>query len=140
MSALLEAQPQPSPNMKKRNVVTWQQQARLKVVTMCQGGHVRSVGLKYLLRYKYGHDVIACGWEGNTEETRDLLFSWADYIVVMQASMVQHVPTKHHQRDDQSRKLFCYDVGEDRYGNPFHPELQSALKGMIERHGLFSGK
>lgn len=110
---------------------------KLRIVTMCQGGHVRSVGLKYLLRYSFGHDVIACGWEGNTEEAREMLFKWADYIVVMQSEFAKYVPEKHHNRPDKSRKLFAYDVGEDRYGNPFHPELQRMLEGMVRKHGLF---
>lgn len=109
----------------------------MKVVTMCQGGHVRSVALKYLLRYQNTppHDVIACGWEGNSPETRAMLFAWADVIVIMQ---LQFVPEQFHTRPDGSRKLFCYDVGEDRFGTAFHPELQAMLKEMVTRHGIFA--
>ncbi len=112
----------------------------MKVVTMCQGGHVRSVGLKYILRYKLGHDVIACGWEGNTEDTRRMLFAWADAIVIMQAAFISHVPQEFHDHADGRRRLFCYDVGEDRFGNPFHPDLQSMLQDMVDGHGLFLSK
>ncbi len=104
---------------------------------MCQGGHVRSVGLKYLLRYKYGHDVIACGWEANTPETRAMLFSWADIIVIMEKHFLEHIPQEFHNKEDGSRKLFCYDVGPDRFMNPFHPELQQMLDEMIKQHKLF---
>ena len=105
---------------------------------MCQGGHVRSVGLKYLLRYGgYNCDVLACGWEGNTEATRRMLYGWADTIIVMQKQFADHVPAEFHTNADGSRKLFCYDVGEDRFGNPFHPELQATLKALVEGHGLF---
>lgn len=103
---------------------------------MCQGGHVRSVALKYLLRYKFGvPDVIACGWEGNTPETRRMLFEWSDTIVIMQKHFAEHVPKEFHDNEDGTRRLFCYDVGEDRFMNPFHPELQAMLEVMIRNHG-----
>jgi protein-tyrosine-phosphatase len=104
----------------------------MKILTMCQGGHVRSVAAKYLLKYKYGHDVIACGWESNSEATRDMLCAWADYIVIMQTEFKQFIPSQYHS------KLFAYDVGPDHYGNPFHPALQRSIDSMIKRHGLFA--
>jgi predicted protein tyrosine phosphatase len=104
---------------------------------MCQGGHVRSVGLKYLLTYKYKHEALACGWESNTTETRSKLFEWADIIVILQKEMEQHVPVEFHDKKDGSRKLFCYDVGPDHYGNPFHPQLLQNLDSMIQTHKLF---
>jgi predicted protein tyrosine phosphatase len=109
----------------------------MKVVTMCQGGHVRSVSLKHLLKYKYGHDTLACGWQSNTDETRAMLFEWADKIVIMQPNMEKYVPEKFHFDSEGKRKLFCYDVGEDTYGNPFHQTLQRNLDIMIQKHGLF---
>ena len=112
--------------------------SRERIVTMCQGGHVRSVALKYLLRYKFGgHDVIACGYEGNTDETRSMVFGWADVIVIMQSKFEKYVPVEFHEKDGK-RRLFCYDVGEDRFMNPFHPELQSMLSAMIQNHGIFT--
>ena len=112
----------------------------MKILTVCRGGHVRSVGLKYLLHYgvEERHDVIACGYESNTQETREMLYSWADYIVVMQPHFAEYVPEKFHNSEDGARKLFCYDVGEDRFLNPFHPELQGSLKQMITKHKLFT--
>lgn len=110
-----------------------------KIVTVCQGGNVRSVGLKFLLTYGdlgISHDVIACGWESNTEETRDMLFSWADYIIILESKFEQYTPEKHKNKEDGSRKLFCYDVGPDNYGYAFHPDLQKKLRGMVVSHGL----
>jgi len=101
---------------------------------MCQGGHVRSVAFKYIATYKYGHECLACGWESNTAETRNQLFEWADYIVIMMGSFKQYVPEKYWN------KLFCYDVGQDRFMNPFHPELQQMIIQMIETHGLFNSE
>lgn len=114
----------------------------MKILTMCRGGHVRSVGLKYRLHYlvEEGHDVLACGWESNSQETREMLYDWADYIIVMSKEMAQYVSEKWHNKPDGTRKLFCYDVGEDRFMNPFHPELQKMLEGMVNSHGLFTAK
>jgi len=112
---------------------------RTKVLCMCQGGHVRSVALKFLLYYGGKKiDALACGWESNTAETRAMLFAWADYIVIMQPQFAEHVPAAFHYRPDGPRKLFCYDVGPDRFGTAFHPELQEMLKGMIAGHRLFA--
>lgn len=111
----------------------------MKVLTLCRGGHVRSVALKYKLHYQCEerHDVLACGYESNSQETREMLYEWADYIVVMQSHFAQFVPKKFHNKANGERKLFCYDVGEDRFMNPFHPELQKMLDDMLDRHGLF---
>lgn len=110
----------------------------MKVVTLCQGGNVRSVGLKYILSYKYRHDVIPCGWESNTAETRKMLFEWADKIVIMQPQMKQYVPEEFYKDKNGEQKIFCYDVGEDVFGYAFHPKLQAALNQLIEKHGLFN--
>lgn len=106
----------------------------MRVTTLCQGGHVRSVAAKYLLTYKYGHEVLACGWESNTPETRKMLFEWCDVIVIMQAHFKQYIP------EEFWNKTICYDVGPDRFMNPFHPELGKGLIQMIEQHGLFTKK
>lgn len=109
-----------------------------KILTLCRGGQVRSVGAKYILSYKYGHDVIACGWESNSESTRELLYQWADYIIIMESKFEQYVPDKYKFNEAGERKLFCYDVGEDRFGYAFHLELQKILDGMIKKHNLFA--
>ncbi len=101
---------------------------------MCQGGQVRSVGLKFLLRYKYGHDVIACGYEANTPETLAMLFEWAEQIIILQPGFIEYV------HKEYKWKTICYDVGPDNYGNPFHPGLQAILDGLITQHGFFNRK
>lgn len=124
----------------------------MKILTICRGGQVRSVALKYLLHYSnYGqHDVLACGVESNTQETREMLYEWADIIIVMTPEFAKFVPEKYHTKwvltpnstrgykdGAEERRLYCFNVGEDRFMNPFHPELQAMLKHMIEKSGLF---
>lgn len=103
----------------------------MKILTMCRGGHVRSVGAKFLLSYKYGHEVLACGWESNSDETLEMLFDWADFIIVMKDEFMQYVPKKY------KGKTFCYHVGRDIFGNPFHPDLQKFTEKLIKSHGKF---
>lgn len=56
----------------------------MKILTCCFGGNVRSVGCKFVLHMKYGHDVLACGVDHNTPETIEMLCNWADYVIVME--------------------------------------------------------
>lgn len=107
---------------------------------MCQGGQVRSVGLKYRLTYHHGHEVLACGWESNSTETIEMLCKWADVIIIMQPQFEKYIPISHHTNDKGERKLFCYDVGEDRFGSAFHSDLQNILETMIQKHKLFLKK
>lgn len=104
----------------------------MKILCICHGGNVRSVALKFLLHQKYKHDALACGEAFNTRETIALLCHWADYIVVVQPGIAECVPV------ECRAKTFCYDIGEDRFGYAFHPELQAGMDQMIQKHGLFN--
>jgi predicted protein tyrosine phosphatase len=99
---------------------------------MCAGGNVRSVALKFLLKYKYGHESLSCGQDANSAETIDMLCNWADYIVILTEEYKKFVPDKYWP------KMFCYDVGPDRFGYAFNQELLEILDKMIVTHGIFS--
>lgn len=105
---------------------------KYKVLTMCAGGNVRSVGLKYLLKYKYGHESLACGQDSNSVETIEMLSNWADYIIVVTVDYVKFIPEKYQG------KLLCYDIGVDRFGYAFHPELLGLFNKMIIEDGIFN--
>ena len=92
---------------------------------MCEGGNVRSVGLGWALKCR-GQDALAIGWRFVSPETKDMLFKWADYIVVMQAKFKEYVP------DEFLGKCRVVDVGEDNYGNPFHETLQNFVQQVAE--------
>lgn len=99
---------------------------------MCAGGNVRSVALKYLLKYKYNHESLACGQDANSAETIELLCQWADYIIVVTQDYIKFIP------DAYKHKLFCYEIGEDKYGYAFHPDLLQLSDQLIQQHGLFN--
>ncbi len=104
----------------------------MKILTMCAGGCVRSVGLKYLLKYKYGHDALACGQDANPPQTRDILCKWADYIIVMTENYYKEVSPEYY-----NKTLIC-EVGEDRFGYAFHPELLQIADNWITKNKLFN--
>ena len=91
----------------------------MKVLVLCQGGNCRSVAIGYLLKYvsKYKHDAIAAGWEGNTQDTIDMLSEWADRIIIVQPEFISHVQKKYY------KKVVVIDVGPDRWFNSLHPQL-----------------
>lgn len=65
-----------------------------RVLTVCQGGNVRSVMARFLLNYKYGFDALACGWEPNSDETKTMLYEWADIIVPMNKDFSEKIPAE----------------------------------------------
>lgn len=79
----------------------------MKVLTMCQGGNSRSVGMAFLLKYKYNIDAIACSWEKNSPETLKMLFEWADNILIMESNFEKYIPNEY------KHKIRITDVGED---------------------------
>ncbi len=105
---------------------------KYKILTMCAGGNVRSVGLKYLLKYKYGHEALSCGQDANSSETIEMLSNWADYVIVLAGEYIKFVPKSF------KGTVLLYDVGSDRFGYAFHPELIQMLEKMIVEHGLFN--
>lgn len=98
----------------------------MKILTVCQGGNVRSVMARYLLNYKYGFDALACGWEPNSAETKEMLFEWADIIIPMQAEFVDKIPEKY-----RDKVQFVLDTGPDRWG--LNAELMQTVDGLLQQ-------
>ena len=88
-----------------------------KIVTVCSAGLCRSVGLADVLKLHFEPcDVIPLGVDRNFE-VKDILFDWADHIVVMYDKFEKRIPEQH------AHKVLTCNVGPDRYGNSHHPEL-----------------
>lgn len=98
----------------------------MKILTVCQGGNVRSVMARFLLNYKYGLDALACGWEPNSDETKAMLYAWADVIVPMQKEFVDKIPAEYHQKIK-----FILDIGPDRWG--LNADLMQVVDGLLSR-------
>lgn len=97
-----------------------------RVLTVCQGGNVRSVMARFLLNYKYGLDALACGWEPNTDDTKTMLFEWADVIIPMQAEFVEKIPEKY-----RGKVAVVLDVGPDRWG--LNQDLLETVDGLLQQ-------
>lgn len=107
----------------------------MKVLTVCRGGNVRSVSLGFLMKHSLGHDAIACGFEKNTPETINMLAQWADKIVTLSSNIRKNFEeiTQGKYKD----KTLLFDVGQDRWFNPMHPELVSMLSVHVGYHPEF---
>lgn len=96
-----------------------------RFLTVCEGGNCRSVSLAMMLKATKKYDAIACSWKDISETTFDMLAAWAHRIIVMEGYMLDKIPERH--RD----KVMVLDVGEDRWCNPFHPELTTKIAFLM---------
>lgn len=103
------------------------EQPKQKILCVCQGGNSRSVHLAYVLKYRYGVDALACGWEGNEPATVEMLCEWAERIIVVEEFMIEKIADKHQP------KVRCFDVGPDRFFQP-NIELLQLFDGMIAKN------
>jgi len=85
--------------------------------------------MAFLLKSFCGHDAIAMGWRLTSPETQELLYRWADHVIIMQLQFEEKVPEQY-----RSKVKVC-DVGEDRYFHPDHDLLQ-ICGSFIEAEGL----
>lgn len=95
-----------------------------KILTVCRAGLIRSSALANVLKLHFWPvDVLPCGigkhqlGRMNTDETLDMLFKWADKIVVMEEHYKHRVP-----QEFQSKVLVC-EVGADTYGSNTNGDL-----------------
>ncbi len=100
----------------------------IKILTVCDQGNNRAVQFAHLLKYKYKADAIPVGLDTTSKETLDMLYTWADYIIL--TDKTQKVPGEY------TSKVKLWDVGEDRYPRPFNPVLLVIAKKMIEDNPL----
>jgi predicted protein tyrosine phosphatase len=101
----------------------------MKILTMCQRGNCRSVALAYVFKDLMGHDAISCGWQSNSRYTLEMLFKWAERIIVLEGYMVDYVI------DAYRPKVSVYDVGHDRWFAQ-NAELIGICKSLIANDPL----
>lgn len=118
----------------------------MKILTVCQGGTVRSVALARMLKdedvrekYSYpgeAHDAIAASWQWNGHGTLLMLCAWADLIVVMEPKHQEHLPPSYRLGRVLSKKVKVCDVGPDHFGNCFNEDLMKMCIAWIKEKGL----
>jgi hypothetical protein len=110
----------------------------MKILTICEGGNVRSVGLARILKTNLRrHNAIAigAGWALSIENNREpgtYLCHWAELIVIMSEHFRSGVPIP---KGCESKVKIC-EVGPDVYGNPSHPELIKLCEAWVTKEGL----
>jgi len=94
----------------------------MKVLAVCGEGLNRSVCVRMLLQY-VGHEVIPVGLNRHTDETLQMLYDWADRVIVLDRGLAARVPQD---------KLLVWDVGPDRYSTAraFDPDLVRRLRAF----------
>lgn len=102
----------------------------MKILTVCDQGNNRSVQFAHLLKYKYKADVLSMGIDNTSDETKNMLFEWADYIIVTEESQLYKIPAVIRV------KCRLWDVGEDRYPRPFNKELLAIVRQYIAENPL----
>lgn len=106
----------------------------MKVLAVCAYGNVRSGCLSRQLKDWYFQDALAAGLVANTPETLEMLFDWADAILLTDTSLD---PKNYIHSDLGKEKMHSFDVGRDRWGDPTNPELVQIMTDKIEASGLF---
>lgn len=92
---------------------------------ICQYGHSRSVALTRVLHGKK-IPAVAAGWttSGNAIES---LAEWADVIALMTPEGLHTIPLAH-----RAKVVNDFDIGPDRWSNPYNQELLAILKTRVD--------
>lgn len=101
----------------------------MRILTICARGNSRSVILGWLLKDHLGHDAIAMGIESNSEETKRMLYRWAEKIILVDKTFFSQIP------DDIKHKVKIWDVGGDRFFQP-HPDLVNIYLEYLNKEGI----
>lgn len=106
---------------------------RLKILTICNHGNIRSVALAYLIKSIYGHEAIAIGSEDTSKETWDMLLNWADKVIVMDSSVPIEAPLYKPRSDD---KVIYLNIGKDIWFDAKHQALLHKLYKKLKELDL----
>lgn len=98
-----------------------------KVLCVCSGGNSRSVCLAFLLKSFFKIDALSSGVDFNSLETMQMLYGWADAIIVVDKELEDRIPKKF------KKKVMVWDVGPDVYFLGYKKEL-------IEKYEEYLGK
>lgn len=97
----------------------------MKILCICQGGNVRSATLGFVLKYAYGVDALAAGWEKNSPDTLLMLNGWADHVLIVEESHREKLPEAMRER------AILIPVGPDRWFMSLHPELLDICQKLL---------
>lgn len=97
-----------------------------KILCICERGNSRSVALAYLLKDGLNQDAIAMGIHTAGDDTKEMLYQWAESIILVDKRLEEEIPEQYHH------KMVIWDVGPDRYFLGFHPDLLNQYQVFIQ--------
>lgn len=99
----------------------------MKILCVCQKGNSRSVALAWFLRTEYGHETIPIGIRSLTDETKKMMYEWADLIILVSKRYRSEIP------EEYRKKLKIWHVGTDIWFKGFADDL-------ITKYRYYMGK
>lgn len=102
----------------------------MKILTVCERGNSRSVALAWILKDHMNLNAIAMGIRAADEETKEMLYKWADKIILVAGDFKDEIP------EEFRGKLKVWDVGPDRFFRGFEPELLQTYADFINKDGV----
>lgn len=97
----------------------------MKILCVCDQGNNRSVTFAQILKYIPEFETLSAGLKTNKPETLEMLFEWADKIIVPQEELLALIPNQY------THKIKFYDIGPDIYPRPFNKELYNKVKEIM---------
>ena len=96
----------------------------MKFLCICHYGHSRSVALARQLHGRQ-QTAIAIGFATSDPDSMYLLCKWADHVLVVDQNAKCRIPSEYIY------KTRNFDVGPDRWVNPYHPELKELFSKLL---------
>ena len=102
----------------------------MRILCVCQKGNMRSVALAWLLKKEYEMDALAMGVQTSSITTKNMLYQWADIIILTSNRYKKEIPREH--RD----KLKIWHVGTDKWFKGHPDDLVDMFRGFIKEEGV----
>lgn len=98
---------------------------------VCTYGHSRSVALVRELHH-HGIPAVACG-HATAGDGLYTLSGWADVIALVAGEGLTRIP------ENCRHKVVSFDVGPDRWSNPYNAELAGIMRDKLNRYFAAEG-
>ena len=102
----------------------------MKILVLCERGNSRSVALAWILKDHMGHNAIATGMRTTDDDTKKMLYDWAERIILVDKTFEDKIP------EGYKSKLKIWDVGPDRFFRGFEQDLLDTYVKYINEAGL----